>query len=1304
MRMLVDSKADNENQKIEGVEMPESGAKRVLEPISTTQKSSTVHDLVKMEDQQQGVPKRNSPEDSDVEMKNESSRSFLVHMLQYADKYDVLLMILGTLGAIGDGISTPGLMVIMSGLINTFGRGTSGDPSAFMDQISKYALYFIYVGLAVGVAAFLEAATWIKTGERQSSRLRYLYLKAILRQDESYFDTQAADTADVVNIVAADTHTIQEVISEKVPHFIANLSTFIGSYVVGFYLTTRLAAISLVFIPLLVVPGLLYGRILAGLARKMHVEYNKAGAIAEQAISSIRTVYAFSGEEKTLHQYSRALQTTVQLGLKQGLAKGLAIGSNGVVFAIWAFLSWYGSNLIINEGLNGGKVIATGLTAILGGLALGNALPNLKYFMEASVAGARIFEMIERVPSIDPEDETGLVIAHGNEVKGEIEFKNVSFSYPARPKSLVIDDLTVHIPAGKTMALVGGSGSGKSTVVALVLRFYDPHKGVITLDGTPIKNFQLKSLRSMMGLVSQEPALFATTIKHNILLGKEGATMEEIIEAAKKSNAHNFISQLPEGYETQVGERGVQMSGGQKQRIAIARAMLKDPPILLLDEATSALDAESEQVVQAALDQAAIGRTTLVIAHRLSTIHSADQIAVLQNGRIIEMGHHEELSRKESSAYAALIQASRDDRKVPSADVTSIHPGPRYSSSALRKSTSSRFSTDRFEEGAAQPEDLGTVHTPSYVDSSPPSLRRLVMLNRPEWRQGLLGTLGASIFGVIQPLYAFTLGSVISAYYSTDRAKQKREIRDYSLVFTALAVACFLTNTLQHYNFAKMGERLTKRVRERLLANILRFEIGWFDRPENTTGAICGRLASEANMVRALVGDRWSLIITTIVATLTAATFGLILSWRLAVVIIVVQPLVVVCFYMRRVLIKNMSQKALGTQQQSSHLAAEAVVHHRIIAAFTSYSSILHLFETLQDDSRRSATRQAMLGGLGLSGAQITTFFSWALDFWYGGRLVSKGQVTMTELFKTFFILVSTGRVIADAGSMTSDIAKGAVAVASVFGTLDRITSINPEEDDAEEIKTVVGDIELRGIDFAYPSRPDVAVFSDFNLRVSAGKSVALVGESGSGKSTVISLILRFYDPLRGSVKIDGRDLRELQLRSLRKHMGLVSQEPALFAGSIRDNIRYGHPNGSEDEIVEAAKIANAHDFICSLAEGYDTNVGDRGVQLSGGQKQRIAIARAVVRRPSILLLDEATSALDAQAERIVQEALDRVMGGRTTVVVAHRLSTVQGCNTICALQNGRIVEAGSHAELLAKGPSGFYFNLIRLQHQTALP
>jgi len=323
---------------------------------------------------------------------------------------------------------------------------------------------------------------------------------------------------------------------------------------------------------------------------------------------------------------------------------------------------------------------------------------------------------------------------------------------------------------------------------------------------------------------------------------------------------------------------------------------------------------------------------------------------------------------------------------------------------------------------------------------------------------------------------------------------------------------------------------------------------------------------------------------------------------------------------------------------------------------------------------------------------------TWALDFWYGGKLVAEHHITSKALFQTFMILVSTGRVIADAGSMTTDLAKGADAVASVFAVLDRETEIDPDNPEGYKPERLKGEVDIRGVDFAYPSRPDVIIFKGFSLSIQPGKSTALVGQSGSGKSTIIGLIERFYDPLRGVVKIDGKDIKTYNLRALRRHIGLVSQEPTLFAGTIRENIVYGTETATEAEIENAARSANAHDFISNLKDGYDTWCGERGVQLSGGQKQRIAIARAILKNPAILLLDEATSALDSQSEKVVQEALDRVSIGRTSVVVAHRLSTIQNCDQITVLEKGIVVEKGTHASLMAKGPFGTYFGLVSLQ------
>ncbi|XP_023743738.1 ABC transporter B family member 15 [Lactuca sativa] len=1231
-------------------------------------------------------------------VRNGSFRSIFMH----ADGADMFLMTLGFLGAVGDGISMPTMLLITSKIMNNIGDSSSSSMTAFTDKINQNAVNLCYMAIGIWVSCFLEGYCWARTAERQASRLRAAYLKAVLRQEVAYFDLNVTSTAEIITSVSSDSLVIQEVISEKVPVFLMNMSIFGGAYVVAFILLWRLAIVGLPFIIILVIPGLIYGRVLMSLSRKIREEYNKAGTVAEQAISSVRTVYSFVGESKTITEYSAALQGTVKLGLKQGLAKGIAIGSNGVVFAVWSFLSWYGSRMVMYNGASGGTVFAVGAAIAIGGLSLGSGLSNVKYFSDAMAASERIKEVIKRVPEIDSDNMEGEIL---QQVSGEVEFKNVKFAYPSRPESVIFKDFNLKVPAGKTVALVGGSGSGKSTVIALLQRFYDPQGGEICVDGVSIDKLQIKWLRSQMGLVSQEPALFATSIKENILFGKEDASMDEVIEAAKASNAHNFITQLPQTYDTQVGERGVQMSGGQKQRIAIARAIIKSPRILLLDEATSALDTESERVVQEALDQAAVGRTTIVIAHRLSTIRNADVIVVVQEGRVVESGSHDDLIQIEDGLYTSLIrlqETKQNDEQTPN-DLFPL-PGPSSVSSRfdVHNTSSRRRSVNVSRSSSANSVNHGggeNITMRADQEIPVPSFKRLLAMNLPEWRQALFGSIGAILFGAIQPIYAFAMGSVISVYFLADHDEIKRKTAIYSLCFAGLAVFSMVINIIQHYNFAAMGEYLTKRVRERMLSKILTFEIGWFDRDENSSGAICSRLAKDANVVRSLVGDRCALLIQTISAVLIACTMGLVIAWRLALVMIAVQPLIIVCFYCKRVLLKNMSHKAMKSQEESSKLAAEAVSNLRTVTAFSSQARILKMLEETQKAPMRESIRQAWYAGFGLGFSQSLMACTWALDFWYGGKLISDGHLGSKALFQTFMILVSTGRVIADAGTMTNDLAKGSDAVQSVFAVLDRYTLIEPEDADGKKPEIIKGHVEIRDVDFAYPARPDVMIFKGFSIDIEAGKSTALVGQSGSGKSTIIGLIERFYDPMKGVVKIDGRDIRSYHLRTLRKYIALVSQEPALFAGTIRENIIYGASGEvSESEIIEAAKAANAHDFISVLKDGYDTWCGDRGIQLSGGQKQRVAIARAILKNPAVLLLDEATSALDSQSEKVVQDALERMMVGRTNVVVAHRLSTIQSCNTIAVLEKGKVVEKGNHSSLLAKGPTGAYYSLVSLQ------
>lgn len=820
-----------------------------------------------------------------------------------------------------------------------------------------------------------------------------------------------------------------------------------------------------------------------------------------------------------------------------------------------------------------------------------------------------------------------------------------------------------------------------------------------------------------MGLVNQEPILFATSIKENILFGKEGASVDDVVEAAKGANAHDFISKLPDGYETQVGQFGFQLSGGQKQRIAIARAIIRDPKLMLLDEATSALDAESERIVQEAIDKASVGRTTIVIAHRLSTIRRANLIFVLQSGRVVESGSHNELMRMnggQGGEYFQMVQLQQSamQNEVLSNSNTPFGGRNQYKMSvppsplSVRSSTPSTPALNPFSPAFSISAPYSVQYDDGYDSDDEfkqtsypaPSQLRLLKMNATEYGRALLGCIGAIGSGAVQPINAYCVGALISVYFNTSKSSIRSDARTYSLVFLGLGLFNFVTSLLQHYNFAVMGEHLTKRVREKLLEKLMTFEIGWFDQDENTSAAICARLSTEANMVRSLVGDRMSLLTQAFFGATFAYVLGLVLTWRLALVMMAAQPFLIGSFYARSVLLKSLSEKTQKAQKEGSQLASEAVINHRTITAFSSQKRILGLFKASLECPRKESIKQSYYSGIGLFSSQFLAAASTALAYWYGGRLLTQGLINPERLFQAFLVLLFTAYTIAEAGSMTKDISRGSNAVGSVFAILDRFSEIDPLRSGLDAAKANIrGRVELKNVFFAYPARPDQLIFNGLNLKIRAGSTVALVGQSGSGKSTIIGLIERFYDPIKGSVHIDERDIKDYNLRTLRSQIALVSQEPTLFAGTIHENIAYGKMDATNSEIREAAMLANAHEFISGMKDGYNTYCGERGVQLSGGQKQRVALARAILKNPSILLLDEATSALDSVSESLVQEALEKMMDGRTCIVVAHRLSTIQKANSIAVIKEGKVVEEGSHSDLLSiRG--GAYLYLVNLQ------
>ncbi|KAJ6959976.1 ABC transporter B family member 19 [Populus alba] len=1241
----------------------------------------------------------NRPSLPEAEKKKEQSLPFY-QLFSFADKYDWLLMISGSVGAIIHGSSMPVFFLLFGEMVNGFGKNQS-DLYKMTHEVSKYALYFVYLGIVVCLSSYAEIACWMYTGERQVSTLRKKYLEAVLKQDVGFFDTDAR-TGDIVFSVSTDTLLVQDAISEKVGNFIHYLSTFLAGLVVGFVSAWRLALLSVAVIPGIAFAGGLYAYTLTGLTSKSRESYAQAGIIAEQAIAQVRTVYSFVGESKALSSYTDAIQNTLKLGYKAGMAKGLGLGCTyGIACMSWALVFWYAGVFIRNGQTDGGKAFTAIFSAIVGGMSLGQSFSNLGAFSKGKAAGYKLMEIIKQRPSITQDAVDGKCLA---EVNGNIEFKSVTFSYPSRPDVIIFRDFSIFFPAGKTVAVVGGSGSGKSTVVSLIERFYDPNQGQVLLDNVDIKTLQLRWLRDQIGLVNQEPALFATTILENIRYGKPDATMDEVEAATSAANAHSFITLLPNGYNTQVGERGVQLSGGQKQRIAIARAMLKNPKILLLDEATSALDASSESIVQEALDRLMIGRTTVVVAHRLSTIRNVDTIAVIQQGLVVETGTHEELIAK-AGAYASLIRFQEMVRNRDFANPSTRRSrSSRLSHSLSTKSLSLRSGSLRnlsysYSTGAdGRIEMISNAETDRKNPAPNGYFCRLLKLNAPEWPYSIMGAVGSVLSGFIGPTFAIVMSNMIEVFYYRNPASMERKTKEYVFIYIGAGLYAVVAYLIQHYFFSIMGENLTTRVRRMMLAAILRNEVGWFDEEEHNSSLVAARLATDAADVKSAIAERISVILQNMTSLLTSFIVAFIVEWRVSLLILATFPLLVLANFAQQLSLKGFAGDTAKAHAKTSMIAGEGVSNIRTVAAFNAQGKVLSLFCHELRVPQLHSLRRSQTSGLLFGLSQLALYGSEALILWYGAHLVSKGVSTFSKVIKVFVVLVITANSVAETVSLAPEIIRGGEAVGSVFSILERSTKIDPDDSEAEPVESLRGEIELRHVDFAYPSRPDVPVFKDLNLRIRAGQSQALVGASGCGKSSVISLIERFYDPMAGKVMIDGKDIRRLNLKSLRLKIGLVQQEPALFASSIFDNIAYGKDGATEAEVIEAARAANVHGFVSALPDGYETPVGERGVQLSGGQKQRIAIARAVLKDPAILLLDEATSALDAESECVLQEALERLMRGRTTVLVAHRLSTIRGVDSIGVVQDGRIVEQGSHSELVSR-PDGAYFRLLQLQH-----
>ncbi|XP_044976766.1 ABC transporter B family member 4-like [Hordeum vulgare subsp. vulgare] len=1229
-------------------------------------------------------------------------------MFRYASRADFALMGVGTVAAMVNGVSEPLMTVVFAAVIESFG---GSDNSAVLHRVSKVVMYYIYLGIGTAIASFLQVSCWTVAGERQSARIRSLYLEAVLKQDVSFFDVEMT-TGEAISRMSADTVLVQDALGEKVGKYAQLLTTFVGGFVIGFIRGWMLALVMLACIPPSILSFATVSRLRAQISARRQASYDDAGNVVEQSIGAIRTVVSFNGEKKAIALYNALIKKSYKATVLEGLVTGLGIGCIFcVVFCNYSLAFWYGAKLIISKGYTGGQVINVVFAILTGSVAIGNASPSISAIAEGQSAAHRLFEIINRKPKIDISDTSGIVL---DDIKGDVELNNVFFRYPARPEQLILNGLSLQVPSGTTMAIVGESGSGKSTLISLVERFYDPEAGEVLIDGINIKSLKLQWIRGKMSLVSQEPLLFMTSIKDNITYGKEDATLEEIKRAAGLANAANFIEKLPNAYETMVGQSGAQLSGGQKQRIAIARAILRSPKVLLLDEATSALDVESERVVQEALNRIMVGITTLIVAHRLSTVRNADCIAVVHRGKVVEQGTHDQLIKDPDGAYCQLIQLQQvhteGTHEVPYASGSRLKSRSLSLEQSMRDSPRNRRQQSIKSLGLPDSDNLhGHANTSTqdhkeFDDSKVPKkapIGRLFNLNKPEAPILLLAVIAAFVHGLLFPSFSIMMSGGIRTFYYPAQ-KLRKDSAFWALLCLLLGIISLIAIQLEFFLFGMAGGKLVERVRALSFQSIMHQEVAWFDDPSNSSGALGARLFNDALNIRRLVGDNLAILVQCTITLISGFAIAFASDWKLTLIVICVIPFLGLQNYIQVKFLKGFSEDAKVMYEDASQVVAEAIGSIRTVASFCAEKRVITMYSKKCQATMKQGIRSGMVGGLGFSFSNLMLYLTYALCFYVGAQLVHDGKSTFKDVFRVYFALVFTAFGISQTSAMASDSTKAQESTTSILAVIDRRSKIDPTSDEGIKLEKIDGNIDFNHVSFKYPSRPDVQVFNDFTLGIPSGKTTALVGESGSGKSTVIALLERFYDPDSGTISLDGIEIKNLTLSWLRDQMGLVSQEPVLFNDTIRANIAYGkRGEATEEEIITVAKAANAHEFISSLPQGYNTNVGERGTQLSGGQKQRVAIARAILKDPRVLLLDEATSALDAESERIVQDALDKVMVSRTTIVVAHRLSTIKGADTIAVIKDGSVAEKGKHESLMGiKG--GVYASLVELHSKAS--
>ncbi|KAI9045875.1 ABC transporter ATP-binding protein [Aspergillus affinis] len=1228
----------------------------------------------------------------------EPSKANFFSIYRYATRLQLCGLFLSACCAVAAGAAMPLMTFVFGSLSDEFVKALNNGPNDLLDvagSVRSLTLELVYIAIGSLVTTMFSSWGFNHIGDSITSHLRQKYLAAILQQNAAYFDV--AGTGEITSVMDQDMKLIHEGISQKMGLLITGFSGFVIAIVVTFTQSWYFACIMLCQpVALILAIGVL-GTILTQIQGKTLAEYVRVDNLAQDVFSAMRNIIAYRSQARYGKKYHLALLRPTALETRERLVFGMMVASAFMVLHWANGIGFWQANRLFHEGT---CTIAQALTILyassIAGAELGKAMPFVLAITQANNAAGRVFSSIDRVSPINALSDTGRKMSS---VQGHIKFENLSFVYPSRPDQPILDRVDLIVPAGRTVALVGPSGSGKSTIVALLERLYLPTSGRIVLDHKPIDELNISWLRSQFGYVNQDVALFHASIHENIAYGLNTTTRKNldsagtrklVAKAAQTAQVHSFIMGLPEGYDTILGPGGSLLSGGQKQRIAIARAIVSQPPILLLDEATAALDSQSEKEVQKALDAASHGRTTIVIAHRLSTVQKAAKIFVMDTGRVVEQGTHDELMANDT-LYSNLVkqQALQSDISTEE-DRTPVQDPKKQPLPLIHE-------TEYLEDGSTQslPEAMPSKKNPFWSFSSRRSIMFVWNLSRPEMTYTTWGLICSVLSGISYPAHSIFFGNAVISIISPSLSTAGHTTDFWALMYLIYGIIVFGIYCVRGYCFAIAASQLNLRARSSLFNALLHKELPFFGKTENSTGHLIGFLSSGIPKIVGVSGTSLGLVLESLTMLVAGISIGWIYGWKLAGVATATIPLIVVAGYLQYSMIERV-QECIQRDSSAVAVANEGICAIKTVAVLGLENIVIEKFS--DESSRDHLPSKWVKFSIAYALTTSLAIFSIAIVFWYGGtHLIATGEYTIRQFYICFVAIVGGSQASAAMFSHAPDIAGARSAVEQLKQLMQGspLHSPNIRQKELPAPNPLV-DLSLRNVKFRYPSRPTELSLNNVSLEAPAGRFVGLVGASGSGKSSAINLIERFYLAESGRILLGDKEIDDYEPESYHRYLALVDQSPSLVGDDLRECLQSGDEDVTDEEMLAALKSVSLEGFLSSLPSGLSTPVAGNGSNLSGGQRQRVAIAKALLWRPKILLLDEATSALDTASERVVQDALKHTIIPRTTIAVAHRLKTIAHADEILVFDRGCIVERGTHDELMmAKGQ---YWELARLQ------